>query len=164
MHRSNRSNYHSDLIVLIFLFGVSKSKSTKSTVETITAMSYIDTIKVILDYSLNAYVVIDVLTYYFRLTKESEDSNRLTLLSSPLAAIRYDPALDLMTSLLLTHVTRDLYVFIFLYLPLSAPLSVFNVGVDIVGVDIPTHSCEINDGSCFKFNMETLLLLILEPC
>ena len=76
-------------------------------------MSYMDTIKVILDYSLNSYVVIDVLTYYFRLTKESEDSNRLTLLSSPLAAIRYDPALDLMTSLLLTHVTRDLCVFIF---------------------------------------------------
>ena len=55
-----------------------------------------DTIKVILDYSLSCYVVVDVLTYYFRLTKESEDSNRLTLFSRPLAAIKYDPALDCM--------------------------------------------------------------------
>ena len=56
-----------------------------------------DTIKVILDNSLNSYVVVDVLTYYFRLTKESECSKRLTFLSSPWAAIRYDPALDLIT-------------------------------------------------------------------
>ena len=60
-------------------------------------MSYMDTVKVILDYSLSWYVVVDVCTYYFRLTKESEDSIRLTLLSSPLAAIKYDPTLDRMT-------------------------------------------------------------------
>ena len=66
-----------------------------------------DTIKVILDDSLSCNVVVDVLTYYFRLTKEIEDSNRLTLFSSPLAAIKYDPALDRMQLLLLTRVTHE---------------------------------------------------------
>ena len=66
-----------------------------------------DTIKVIRDYRLKQYAVIDLLISYFRLVKRSEESNLLTLFSRPLAAIRYDPALYLITSLFLLRGTHD---------------------------------------------------------
>ena len=48
-------------------------------VKTIVAVSYMDTIKIILDNRLKQYAVIDLLTSYFRLVKRSEKSNLLTL-------------------------------------------------------------------------------------